>query len=306
MKKQLMILLAALPGAAWAEADSCATVRIADLGWTDIALTNATAEVILNALGYQTEQSLLGLDVTYVSLEEGEIDLFQGNWRPFQDEQYKRFFDEGLVEDLGQNLTGAKYTIAVPQYVWDAGVKDFADLAAHADRFDARIYGIEPGSNQPLLDMVAAGRHGLGDWKIVESSEAAMLTEVARKVGDQEWIAFLGWQPHPMNTVYEIQYLSGGDVEFGPDFGGSTVHTLARRGFAADCPNVAAFFGNLVFDVAWENAGMNLIMNDGQTAPDAARAMIAQDPGVLTAWLDGVTTRDGQPAEAAVRAALGL
>lgn len=293
-------------GAAWADGDACAKVKIGDGGWTDIAFTNATAEVLLKALGYETEQLLLGLDVTYVSLQNGQIDVFQGNWRPVQDEQYKEFFDNGYVEVLGQNLDGAKYTLVVPDYVAAAGVASFDDLAGHPDEFGKSIYAIEPGTNQMLIDMVAADRHGLGDWNVVESSEAGMLSQVARAVERKEWIVFMGWAPHPMNVNYDITYLSGGDIEFGPNFGGATVHTLSRPGYAAECPNTAKFFANLVFDVDYENKGMNRIMTDGESPADAARAMIAAEPARLDKWLDGVTTLSGEPGLAVVRAELGL
>jgi glycine betaine/proline transport system substrate-binding protein len=289
-----------------ADPESCATVRMSDLGWTDIMLTNTTAEVVLGALGYTPEQTLLGLDVTYVSMQVGDIDLFLGNWRPFQNEQYKPFFDDGSVEVLAQNLTGAKYTLAVPSYVAKEGVASFADLAAHKDKFGGKIFGIEPGSNQPLLDMVAAGRHGLEGWEIVESSEAAMLSQVETSVSDQEWVVFLGWEPHPMNLSYEITYLAGGDLEFGPDFGGATVHTLSRRGYAAECPNVARLFSQLVFDLDYENAGMQKIMGEAMDPADAAKAMMAARPELLEAWLKDVTTLDGQPGLVAVKTALGL
>lgn len=292
--------------AAWAEGEACAKVRIADGGWTDIAFTNAIAETVLTALGYEPEQSLLGLDVTYVSLQNDQIDVFQGNWRPVQDEQYKAYFDNKYVEVLGTNLEGAKYTLVVPDYVAEAGVTSFDDLAAHAEEFDQRIYGIEPGTNQMLIDMIAADRHGLGDWKVVESSEAGMLAQVARAVENKEWIVFLGWAPHPMNVNYDITYLSGGDIEFGPDFGSATVWTLSRPGYAAECPNAAKLFANLRFDIDFENHGMQRIMGDGESPLDAARAMIAAEPARLDKWLDGVTTLAGEPALPAVRAALGL
>jgi glycine betaine/proline transport system substrate-binding protein len=302
----LALALASTGPALAADPADCAAVRIADLGWTDIALTNATAEVILRALGYQPTQTLLGLDVSYVSMREGDIDIFQGNWRPVQDEQYKAFFDDGSVEDLGQNLTGAKFTLAVPAYVAKEGVASFADLAKFPDQFGRSIYGIEPGSNQPLLGMIAAGRHGLGDWSVVESSEAAMLTQVEKAVSDQDWIVFLAWEPHPMNLTYDLTYLSGGDLEYGPDFGGATVHTLARGGYSQQCPNVARFFGQLVFDLDYENLGMQKIMGDGITSEDAARAMIASRPELLEGWLKDVTTLEGQPGLAVVKVALGL
>ncbi len=289
-----------------ADPASCAAVRMADLGWTDIVLTNSTAQVILEALGYQPSQTLLGMDVSYVSMRSGEIDVFQGNWRPVQNEQYKEFFDDGSVEVLGQNLEGAKFTLAVPKYVSDAGVHSFADLAAHADKFGGKIYAIEPGSNQPLLDMIAENRHGLGAWEIVESSEAGMLSQVSKMYPDGEWVVFLGWEPHPMNLNYQLTYLDGGDIEFGPNFGGATVHTLSRKGYAADCPNAARFFSQLVFDLQYENFGMQKIMGDGMDALEAAKAMMTARPELLESWLADVTTLDGQPGLPAVKAALGL
>ncbi|WP_202325506.1 choline ABC transporter substrate-binding protein [Mesorhizobium sp. 113-3-9] len=289
-----------------ADASQCRKVRMADLGWTDIALTNTTAEVILDALGYDASQTLLGLGVAYSALKENDMDVFLGNWRPVQDEEYKSYFDEGSVEVLGVNLEGAKYTLAVPQYVADQGIKSFDDLASHADKFGRKIYGIEAGSNKPLLDMVAANRHGLGDWQIIESSEAAMLTQVSNSVADKGWVVFLGWEPHPMNLDYKISYLSGGDVEFGPNFGGATVRTIARKGFSAECPNAARLFANLAFDLDYENHGMRMILGESKSADEAAREMIKRNPDKLTKWLDGVSTLDGQPASAAVKSALGL
>jgi glycine betaine/proline transport system substrate-binding protein len=289
-----------------ADASQCRKVRMVDLGWTDIALTNTTAEVILDALGYDASQTLLGLGVAYSALKENDMDVFLGNWRPVQDEEYKSYFDEGSVEVLGVNLEGAKYTLAVPQYVADQGIKSFDDLASHADKFGRKIYGIEAGSNKPLLDMVAANRHGLGDWQIIESSEAAMLTQVSNSVADKSWVVFLGWEPHPMNLDYKISYLSGGDVEFGPNFGGATVRTIARKGFSAECPNAARLFANLAFDLDYENHGMRMILGEGKSADEAAREMIKRNPDKLAKWLDGVSTLDGQPALPAVKSALGL
>lgn len=287
-----------------AEDASCARVRSADMGWTDIVLTTTTAGLVLKAMGYEMSNTLLGLNVAYESLKTGQIDIFLGNWRPAQDIEFKAYFDKNWVDVVTTNLEGAKYTLAVPTYVADAGVRSFDDLARFPDRFYKKIYGIEPGTNQPLLDMVAAGRHDLKDWEIVESSEQGMLAQVRRSIERKEWVVFLGWQPHPMNLDYDITYLAGGDQEFGPNFGGSTVRTLSRPGYAAACPNLARFFRNLTFDVAYENRGMKMIVDDGMEAPAAALALLKAHPEKLEAWLDGVTTHDGQPALPAVRAAL--
>jgi glycine betaine/proline transport system substrate-binding protein len=300
----LLLVATAIVPAGAQDAEQCRTVRISDLGWTDIALTTSTAAQIFTALGYQPEVELLGLNVTYEMLKKDDMDAFLGNWRPVQDLQFKSYYDEQSVVPLVTNLEGAKYTLAVPKYVSDAGVKSFGDLAAHADKFGSKIYAIEPGSNQPLLDMVAADRHGLGKWQIVESSEAAMLSQVHKSIEKEEWIVFLGWQPHPMNMTLDITYLAGGDVEFGPNFGGATVRTIARKDYQTECPNAAKLFSNLVFDIDYENLGMDRIMNGGLSAEDAALEMMVKHPEKVEEWLEGVTTFDGQPGLPALKKAL--
>ncbi|WP_436007336.1 choline ABC transporter substrate-binding protein [Rhizobium sp. LjRoot254] len=290
-----------------ADKEECKLVRMSDLGWTDIALTNTTAEILLKALGYEPTQTLLALNVTYDSLKRHDIDAFLGNWRPVQDIDYKPYFDDGSVIPVATNLEGAKFTLAVPKYVSDEGVKSFDDLAAHGEKFGHKIYGIEPGSNKPLVDMLAAKAHGFNeDWELVESSEAAMLAQVRRAVGNKEWIIFLGWQPHPMNVNMEMTYLSGGDTEFGPNFGGATVRTIVRKGYPEDCPNATRFFTNLKFDITYENTGMNMIMTDGMETADVAKKMMQEHPEKVAEWLDGVTTIDGKSGLDAVKAELGI
>nr|WP_278500604.1 glycine betaine ABC transporter substrate-binding protein [Brucella intermedia] len=153
--------------------------------------------------------------------------------------------------------------------------------------------------------MVAVNRHGLGEWEIVESSEAAMLSEVSRSLQTKKWIVFLGWEPHPMNMNIEMEYLAGGDIEFGPNYGGATVRTISRKGYAEACPNVARFFSNLVFDLKYENVGMDMIMNQGKEVADVAREMMRTHPEKLEKWLEDVTTFDGKPALPALQTALG-
>ena len=79
--------------------------------------------------------------------------------------------------------TSAQHTLAVPAYVADGGTRDFADVAGQADKFGGKIYGIEPGNdgNRLILDIIEADDFGLGDFELVESSEAGMLSQVARE-----------------------------------------------------------------------------------------------------------------------------
>ncbi|EKO3694284.1 choline ABC transporter substrate-binding protein [Vibrio metschnikovii] len=283
-------------------ANQCQTVRFADVGWTDITATTAVASEILQGLGYQTRTQLLSVPVTYSSMANGDIDVFLGNWMPTMEADIARYREAGTVETVRANLEGAKYTLAVPQYVYDAGITSFADLAKHSDKFRNRILGLEPGNdgNRTLLSMIEDDAYGLGEFSIVESSEAGMLSQIQRSVRRQQWVAFLGWEPHPMNTMVDMVYLSGGDDYFGPNYGGASVHTNVRQNYLNECENVGNFLTNLVFSLESENELMDAILNQNQSPEQAAQQWLQANPETLNRWLDNVTTIDGQPALAAV------
>ena len=295
-------------GAQAAEPDSCKTVRFSDVGWTDITATTAATSVVLKAIGYEPEVKLLSVPVTYRSLKNSDIDVFLGNWMPTMEGDIKAYREDGSVETLRVNLEGAKYTLAVPKYTFDAGLKSFADIAKFKDKLDGKIYGIEPGNdgNRLILDMIEKDTFGLKGFEVVESSEAGMLSQVARAVKKKEDVVFLGWEPHPMNANFEMAYLAGGDDIFGPNYGGATVYTNVRKGYAGECANVGALLNNLVFSLAMENEIMGAILNDGAEPDAAATAWLKAHPDVVMGWLKGVKTQDGGDAAAAAKAALGL
>ena len=107
-----------------------------------------------------------------------------------------------------------------------------------------------------------------------------------------------------MNANFKLTYLSGGDDVFGPDFGGAIVATNTRKGYVQECPNTGKFLQNLVFSLPMENEIMGAILNDGTDPREAAKAWLAANPTAWEPWLDGVTTKDGGDAKAAVTAAL--
>nr|CAD6602115.1 choline ABC transporter substrate-binding protein [Rhizobium sp. Khangiran2] len=291
-----------------AEPESCGTVRFSDVGWTDITATTATASVILEALGYETDIKVLSVPVTYSSLKNKDIDVFLGNWMPTMEADIAPYRADKSVESYGPNLTGAKYTLATNAKGAELGIKDFKDIAAHSDELGGKIYAIEPGNdgNRLILGMVENDTFELKDFEVVESSEQGMLAQVARADKAGEPVVFLGWEPHPMNANFDLTYLTGGDDIFGPNLGGAEIFTNLRAGYAEECPNVGAFVKNLKFTLAMENEIMSAILDDGEDAEDAAKDWLKANPDAITPWLAGVTTKDGGDAAAAVKAELGL
>ena len=160
-----------------ADAESCKTVRFADVGWTDITATTALTSRVLEGLGYEPTAQVLAVPVTYKSMSNKDIDVFLGNWMPTMEADRKPYLDDKTVELIETpNLEGAKYTLAVPTYTFDAGLKSFQDIAKFKDQLGGKIYGIEPGNdgNRLILGMIEdpGDKFGLKGWELVEFERA--------------------------------------------------------------------------------------------------------------------------------------
>ena len=295
-------LTAAGAGAAFADCDA---VSLSDVGWTDITTTTATAKHVLEGLGYDVDVKVLSVPVTFASLESDDVDVFLGNWMPAQTSAITPYLESGEIEQINVNLEGTKYTLATPTYAYEAGLQSYEDIAKFADELDEKIYGIEPGNegNAYLVSLTEENKFGLGEFDVVESSEQGMLAQVARYYKDETPVVFLGWEPHPMNANFDLKYLPGGEDFFG---GEGVVHTVTRKGFSEECPNLGTLFSNMDFTLEMENMIMGQILDDGTDPADATEAWLKENVDVLDTWLDGVTTVDGGDAVAAVKGHLGM
>ena len=294
----------AAPGAT-RDGEQCRTIRLSDIGWADVTSTTAAFSDIVQDLGYRPQVTMLSVPVTYESMKQGDIDVFLGNWMPSMAPIIKPYVEDHSVTVLGPNLSGARYTLAVPDYTYQAGLRSFHDIERFAAQLNHSIYGIEPGNdgNRLVLRMIHRDLYGLGSFHLIASSEAGMLAEVARAVHAHRPIVFLAWEPHPMNMEFHLKYLSGGDAVFGPDYGSAKVFTNTRAGYSTQCPNIGRLLRNLKFTTRGETEIMYAILDRHEQPRAAAAAWIKAHPMVVAGWLDGVTTFDGLPALPAVLSA---
>jgi glycine betaine/proline transport system substrate-binding protein len=281
---------------------SCQTVRFSDVGWTDVTSTTALIAQLLRSIGYSPTVTLLSVPVTFASLQNNDLDVFLGNWMPAQAGDRGHFVEDGTVIVIGANLTGAKYTLAVPAYSYAAGLRDFKDIQRFGPELNDSIYGIEPGNdgNRHVLDMLKQNQFGLGGFKLIESSEQGMLAQVERSYRDKKPIVFLAWEPHPMNMRFDLKYLAGGDEFFGPNYGGATIYTVTRKGYSAECPNLGRLLANLKFTLRGESEMMAAILDRHEPPDIAATEWLKANPTAVKTWLAGVLTFDGRPALSAL------
>ena len=121
------------------DAASCQKVRLSDVGWTDITAITAMTSAILEPMGYEGVINQLAVPVTFASMKSGDIDVFLGNWMPSMENDIKTYREDASVETLGANLEGAKYTLAVDQALYDAGLHDFTDIYKFKDKLNGKI-----------------------------------------------------------------------------------------------------------------------------------------------------------------------
>ena len=128
----LIVASLAMSSSFAAPSEECRKPRFSNVGWTDTIATTSTAKAILSAIGYEPVELNLSIPITYASMKNGDIDICLADWEPSMQNDRAPYVDAGDVEILTPPaITGAKYTIAVPEYVADGGVRDFADIAAH-------------------------------------------------------------------------------------------------------------------------------------------------------------------------------
>lgn len=294
--------------AAGAEPEQCRTVKLASPGWSDIDATNALLVQQLKALGYKPAVQMLSVPLTYQGLRSGQVDAFLGNWMPAQKFLVDPLFEQKQIERVVTNLERARFTLAVPNYTAEAGIRSFDDLKTKAKDFSSKIYGIEAGApaNENIKRMIAENKYGLGDWKLVESSDSGLLAQLTHELRNKKFMVFLAWEPHIINTRFPITYLTGGEEYFGADSGAATVSTVSRVGYQKQCPNVARLLSQVKFSVELENEMIRLNVDQKLDYEAAAKKVLAGDPKLLSNWLDGVKSFDGGDGLAAVRKSLGI
>ncbi|RNL82713.1 glycine betaine ABC transporter substrate-binding protein [Halostreptopolyspora alba] len=206
------------------------SITIGLIQWDeDIAVTNVW-QSILEEKGYDVTIEDVDVAPMFQGVAQDDIDLFLDAWLP---DTHGEYWDEygDQIEDVGVWYDGATLHLTVPEYVDE--VDSIADLQDNADLFNNEIVGIEAGSGlvQRTQDDVMP-TYGLEeDYELVESSTAAMLSELDSAIAEEEPVLVTLWRPHIAYADYNLKDLEDPEGAFGE---GEQIHTVAREGFSED------------------------------------------------------------------------
>ena len=276
--------------------------------WPGVTVKSEMISQLIEPLGYSTDKQPLSSTVGYSTMQSGDSDAFLAGWVPNQQDIYDAAMESGAIVDLGNNVEGARMGFAVPGYVADAGITSAEQLADPevAERFDRSVYSIENGStvDDMLNDAIDANIYGLGDWDSKPSSTPGMLSEVAGAAKQGRWIIFYGWTPHWMVPEYDTRILDDPEGVYGDDNGSSAVKTIVAKDYAEANPNLLRLLKQFVLLADEQSEFIRAYGLEKGDLEVVAHDWLVSHPERVAAFLDGVTTRDGKEALAAVKASL--
>ncbi|WP_309056149.1 ABC transporter permease/substrate binding protein [Streptomyces sp.] len=215
-------------------------ISIGYIPWDEGIASTFLWKELLERRGYEVETRQLEAGALYTGLAGGQLDFQTDAWLPVTHAQYWEKYRDKL-EDLGSWYGPTSLELAVPSYMKD--VKSLADLKGKADTFKGRIVGIEPSAGMMgiLKDKVLKDYGLEGEYRVVDGSTPGMLAELKRAYDRKEPVVVTLWSPHWAYSTHELTKLADPKGSWGK---GDGVHTLARKGFARENPEVGAWLKN--------------------------------------------------------------
>ncbi|QHC28650.1 ABC transporter permease/substrate binding protein [Streptomyces sp. HF10] len=256
-------------------------VKIGYIPWDEGIASTFLWKEILQERGFKVTTTQYAAGPLYTGLATGQIDFETDSWLPTTHAEYWKKYGRQL-DDLGKWYGPTSLELSVPSYVKD--VDSLADLKAHASEFGGKIVGIEPSAGEmSLLKTKVLKAYGLdGSYQVIDGSTPAMLAELKRAYARKQPVLVTLWSPHWAYSSYDLKKLKDPKGAWGK---GDGVHTLSRKGFAGDNPQVARWLKNFSMTEKQLTGLEAKIQGAGKgKEQDAVRSWLRENPGLVDKW----------------------
>ncbi|MEV4736732.1 MULTISPECIES: glycine betaine ABC transporter substrate-binding protein [unclassified Microbacterium] len=225
--------------------------------WTDGLSTAYLLQDQLEKIGYTVEmKTLTEAGPLYTGLAQGDVDIYPSAWPELTHKSYMDEYGDD-IEDLGAYYDNAKLTIAVPEY---SELNSIEDLAGKGAEFDGKIIGIEPGAGLTAQTQKMMPEYGLdGEYELVTSSTAAMLTELKSATDAEQDIVVTLWRPFWANDAFPLKDLEDPKGAMGE---AEALHFLGTKGFAEEFPEAAELIEKIKLDDEQYGSLEDLVVNE--------------------------------------------
>ncbi|NBE51416.1 ABC transporter permease/substrate binding protein [Streptomyces boluensis] len=246
--------------------------------WDEGVASTFLWKEILEQRGFAPEAKQLEAGPLYTSLAQGQLDFQTDAWLPTTHEEYWKKYGSKL-EDLGDWYGPTSLELTVPSYMKD--LDSLADLKGQGGKFKGKIIGIEPSAGMmKLLKEKVLKEYGLeGEFEVVDGSTPAMLAELKRAYAKKEPIVTTLWSPHWAYSDFDLKKLKDPKGAWGK---GDQVHTVARKGFSKENPEVAKWMKDFKLTEKQLTSLESDITKAGKgKQQDAVRAWLKKNPGLV-------------------------
>lgn len=255
------------------------TIELGYVLWdSERASTHVVAAVLQDELGIDVNLTSVDAGPMWTGIAEGDFDAIVAAWLPGTHEQYMDRFGDQVV-DLGPNLEGAKIGWVVNA---DAPIDSITELNDNADAFNNRIVGIDPGAGLMAASERAMEVYNLTNLTLLDSSDAAMTTELDTAISDGENIVVTGWTPHWKFAAYDLKYLEDPENVFGD---AEAIHTIVTPDLMSKSPEAYNFLNNFNWTADQMAEVMIMFTQEDMSEMEAARAWIAENRDQVESWL---------------------
>ncbi|MEV5915356.1 ABC transporter permease/substrate binding protein [Streptomyces chartreusis] len=256
-------------------------LKIGYIPWDEGIASTYLWKELLERRGFKVTTSQYAAGPLYTGLATGQIDFETDSWLPTTHAEYWKMYGKQL-EDLGSWYGPTSLELSVPSYV--KGVDSLEDLKNNASKFKGKIIGIEPSAGMMgMLKDTVLKKYGLeGTYEVVDGSTPAMLAELKRAYAKKEPVLVTLWSPHWAYSDYDLTKLKDPKGAWGK---GDGVHTLARKGFAGDNPEVGKWLKDFSMTEKQLTSLESQITKAGKgKEQDAVRTWLKRNPGLLDKW----------------------
>jgi glycine betaine/proline transport system substrate-binding protein len=256
-------------------------ITIGYIPWDEGIASTYLWKELLEQRGFDVTTTQYAAGPLYTGLATGQVDFQTDSWLPTTHAEYWKKYGEQL-DDLGKWYGPTSLELTVPSYMKDVTTLD--DLKKHADDFGGKIVGIEPSAGMMgLLKSKVLKEYGLeGGYDVVDGSTPAMLAELKRAYAKKQPIVVTLWSPHWAYSDYDLKKLKDPKGAWGE---GDGVHTLSRKGFAEENPEVGRWLKDFSMTEKQLTSLEAQIQKAGKGGEqDAVRTWLKQNPGLLDQW----------------------
>ena len=236
------------------------------------------SQIILEQEGFEVKIEEAEIGILYQALSNQKIDAFIDVWSPNLHKDYLEKYGE-TFEIAGTLYSDMPFGMAVPKYLED--INTIQDVADHPELFDHKVYAIEPGSGMAMTTEEMVETYEMDDFKVQNSSVAAMLAQVESMIKKEEAIVFNAWRPHPMFVRFDIKFLEDPLNTWKND----DVQIAVTPNLKEESPTAYKLFSNmeLTLDMVEE---WIMQLDEGKSLRELAEEWVEENQETVDKWLE--------------------